>query len=81
MIYNYHTHRCGHATGKEEEYIQYAIKCGIKCLGFSDHIPLKFNDGTESSFRVPTIEGKLYCDEIKLLAEKYKDNIDIKVGF
>ncbi len=83
MDYNYHTHtyRCGHAFGNEEEYIQRAIKCGIKYMGFSDHIPLKFNDGTESAFRVPTDEGKLYCEEIKTLAEKYKDKIDIKVGF
>ena len=54
---------------------------GIKYLGFSDHLPLRFPDGTESSFRVPVSEGKIYCDHIKALAEKYKDKIDISVGF
>ncbi len=83
MIYNYHTHthRCGHASGTEEEYIEAAIKNGIKYMGFSDHMPLKFEDGFESSYRVPTDEGKIYCEEIKALSRKYKDKIDIKVGF
>ncbi|MBQ4516683.1 MAG: histidinol-phosphatase [Clostridia bacterium] len=83
MIYNYHTHthRCGHASGAEEEYIEAAIKNGIKYMGFSDHMPLKFADGSESGYRVPTAEGKIYCEQIKALSKKYKGKIDIKVGF
>ena len=83
MEYNYHTHtrKCGHATGEMEAYVKTAINGGIKYMGFSDHIPLKFTDGTESVFRVPVSEGKIYCDEVKALAEKYKDKIEIKVGF
>ena len=83
MIYNYHTHthRCGHASGTEEEYIITAIENGIKYMGFSDHMPLKFADGSESGYRVPTGEGKLYCEQIKALSRKFKDKIDIKVGF
>ena len=36
MIANYHTHtpRCNHAVGSEEEYVQQALKAGIKILGF-----------------------------------------------
>ncbi len=49
-------------------------------MGFSDHIPLKLSDGTESDFRIPEYEGKAYCDEIKNLREKYKDKIDIYVA-
>lgn len=83
MVYNYHTHthRCGHADGVEEDYIKTAIAGGIKYMGFSDHIPLKFKDGTESAYRVPTSEGKEYCDVIKAFREKYKGKIDIMVGF
>lgn len=83
MIYNYHTHthRCGHAFGTEEEYIVRAIENGIKFMGFSDHIPLRFLDGVESDFRVPVSEGKIYCEEIKMLREKFKDKIEISVGF
>ena len=83
MTYNYHTHtfRCHHASGTPEEYILRAITGGIKRMGFSDHIPLRFSDGFESKFRVCVDEGKAYCQEIKALAEKYRDQIEIKVGF
>ena len=45
MFANYHTYtaRCGHASGREEEYILRAIEGGIKILGFSDHIPLSIH--------------------------------------
>lgn len=83
MEYNYHTHthRCGHASGTEEEYIKRAIENGIKYMGFSDHVPLRFSDGTESGHRIPVSEAESYCSEIKELGEKYKNEIDIKVGF
>lgn len=83
MNYNYHTHtyRCGHATGNEEEYILFAIENGIKYMGFADHFPLKFDDGVEFDFRVPQARAVEYCETIKALAEKYKDKIEIKVGF
>lgn len=83
MNYNYHTHTkyCHHAAGETEEYIINAIKGGIKYLGFSDHIPLKFSDGYESSYRVSVGDAGKYVSEIKELREKYKEEIDIKIGF
>lgn len=83
MTYNYHTHtrRCGHASGTEEEYIQRAIACGIKYMGFSDHAPFVFPDGYESPFRVPIAEAQEYVSELRLLREKYKHQIEITIGF
>lgn len=83
MNYNYHTHtyRCSHATGTEEEYIQRAIKNGIKYMGFSDHIPLKFPNGRQSPYRVPVESAEEYISTIKALSDKYKEQIEIKVGF
>lgn len=83
MDYNYHTHthRCSHASGTEEEYVKRAVENGIKYMGFSDHVPLRFSDGTESGYRVPVSDAKEYCREIKELGEKYKGKLDIKVGF
>ena len=83
MKYNFHTHtiRCNHADGTEEEYIKTAIKNGIEHMGFSDHIPLVFDDGTQSAHRVDVSLGREYCDCIKALRDKYKDEIDISVGF
>lgn len=83
MNYNYHTHtyRCHHAEGTPEEYIKRAIECGVKHMGFSEHIPFKFADGYESRYRLPVKEAELYFSEISALCEKYKDEIDIKIGF
>lgn len=83
MKYNYHTHtfRCHHATGTEEEYVQYAIKNGLQKLGFSDHMPLRFPSGLESSYRVSVDEVPLYVGTVSRLREKYKDRITIHCGF
>ena len=83
MIYNYHTHtyRCGHAVGKEEEYIKRAIEMGVKYMGFSEHFPLKFSDGTQSGYRLAVENIEDYVNQINVLREKYKDQIEIKLGF
>ncbi|MBQ8759231.1 MAG: histidinol-phosphatase [Clostridia bacterium] len=83
MNYNYHTHtkRCGHASGEAEEYIVRAIEGGIKYMGFSDHVPVKFEDGTEGKGKMPFCDAEAYIGEIRALAEKYKNKIDILVGF
>ena len=83
MIYNYHTHteRCHHAVNSDKEYIEQAIKAGIKYLGFSDHAPFMFPDGHESSYRVSVDWADEYIGTIRSLADKYKDRIQISVGF
>ncbi len=83
MTYNYHTHtyRCHHASGDEEAYIQNAIKTGITHMGFSDHIPFEFPDGYQSYYRVPVNETGDYFKVLSALREKYRDKIDIKIGF
>ena len=83
MIYNYHTHtaRCRHAFDTDEEYVLRAIEGGVKYMGFSDHAPFVFHDGHESHYRIPMNEAQDYFNEINRLREKYKDKIDIKIGF
>ena len=83
MDYNYHTHtsRCGHATDNAEDYVLVAIENGIADMGFSEHVPYCLPKGTESGYRVPVAQAVEYCEEIKGLAEKYKDRIRIRVGF
>ena len=83
MDYNYHTHtsRCRHASGTIEEYILRAIECGVKYMGFSDHFPYICTNGEEAGFRVPVSEAYEYVAEVNALRDKYKDKIDIKIGF
>ncbi len=83
MDYNYHTHtyRCRHAKGTEEEYILRAIEGCIRYMGFSDHFPLRYSNGFESKFRVPTESAREYCETLSGLREKYKEQIEIRIGF
>lgn len=82
-MFNFHTHtyRCGHAKGTDEEYVLSAIKMGYDTIGFSDHAPYIFPDGSESGFRVKKKDARDYADSVRALQEKYKDKIDIKLGF
>lgn len=83
MKVNLHTHtfRCHHATGTEEEYIKRAIENGIKVLGFSEHAPFVFPDGHQSSYRLQMEDTKDYFEVLKALRDKYKDQIEIYIGF
>ncbi len=83
MITNLHTHtyRCSHATGTEEEYILRAIENGIQVMGFSEHAPFIFPDGYQSSYRLPMEKAQDYFDTLNNLREKYKDKIEIYIGF
>ena len=83
MDYNFHTHtaRCGHATGEDEAYVLRAIECGIRDMGFSEHMPLAFPDGHESYYRVPKAQVGDYRNSLRALREKYKDKINLHIGF
>lgn len=77
--YHTHTYRCGHAEGKEEEYVLAAIEAGVKVLGFSDHIflPDVEQPGTRGSY----YELDDYIYTIQKLKRKYADKIEIYLGF
>ena len=84
MDYNLHTHtwRCSHATGTEEEYILRAIENGVRYMGFSDHIPFRCADGYEApGVRIPTKQARDYIRDLRTLREKYRDQIEIYIGF
>lgn len=83
MIANYHTHtfRCGHAVGTDREYVENAIKSGIKILGFSDHAPYTFEDGHISCWRIPKEKEEDYVNSITALKEEYKNDIEIHLGY
>ena len=82
MYANYHTHtnRCMHATGVDEDYVKKAIAEGISVLGFSDHSPVYFENGYESSFKMKPSELSEYTASVLSLKEKYKDKIEIHLG-
>lgn len=83
MKFNLHTHttRCGHAKGTDEDYVIAAIDAGYDMMGFSDHAPYVFPKRHKSMFRIQLKDAQGYADSVKALKEKYKDKIDIKLGY
>lgn len=80
---NYHTHtsRCKHAYGTEREFIENAIALGMDTLGFSDHIPCPYKNGFVSNIRMDMKQAEEYVRTIRDLAEEYRRDIAIYVGF
>lgn len=83
MICSLHTHtfRCNHASGTERDYIETAVKAGMKVLGFSDHSPYVFDGDYYSGFRMRPELQKDYVETLLALREEYKGVIDIKIGY
>lgn len=84
MIFNYHTHtkRCNHAVGTEREYVESAIKNGLKILGISDHAPYLFeNSDYYSYFRMQVDELHEYAETVRSLQKEYEKDIRILLGF
>lgn len=79
---NYHTHtwRCNHATGREEHYVENAIRAGLEVLGFSDHSPYLFPKGHISSFRMEPEMLEGYVRKVLQLRESYRGQIEIPLG-
>ena len=80
-IVDYHNHTilCGHAIGEPCEYVEQALKIGLKEIGFSDHAPLVCHDD-------PTITMSLdqlprYHEMIEDVQKEYQDkDITIRLG-
>ncbi len=73
-LFNLHTHS-NFSDGSEppEYYVKQALDYGFKSLGFSDHVPLPF----ENHFAIPENKYLEYANEIRSLQMKYKDQIEI----
>ena len=78
MFANYHTHttRCRHASGTDREYVEAAIKSGVKILGFSDHATFPHR-----SF-VGMLPNELpeYVASIAALREEFENDLQMHIG-
>ncbi|MFZ4399611.1 MAG: histidinol-phosphatase [Bacteroidales bacterium] len=72
--FNFHTHTffCD-GNSEPETYVKQAIALGFHSLGFSGHAPIPLENG----FAIKEEELSDYCDSIRRLCEKYKDEIQI----
>jgi len=83
MYANYHTHTklCNHASGEMKQYVETAIKNGIKILGFSDHNPCVFKSDYYSTHRMLPEEIRIYINNVLALREEYENDIQILLGY
>jgi histidinol-phosphatase (PHP family) len=79
MIADLHNHTvlCKHAEGEIEQYIEKAIENKTKYFGFSDHAPMDF----DPKYRMGFEQMKKYESVILEAKEKYKDKIEILLGY
>lgn len=77
-VYHSHTERCGHASGKDEEFVKSAIKQGVQILCFTDHTPIP--NFSQPNIRMECSKLDEYVSSINFLKEKYKEKIEIHVG-
>lgn len=79
MLVDYHTHNalCKHAEGTLEEYVQYAVKIGLKEIGLSDHTPMPHDWDIEVRMYEEQFWNN-YKPTVLELKEKYKDQITVK---
>ena len=79
MIVDLHNHTplCNHAEGSISQYVEAAIKNGVKYFGFSDHAPMDF----DPKYRMKFDEMKRYEAEASNAKEIYKDKIEILLGY
>lgn len=83
MTANFHTHtfRCNHAGGTDREYVEKAIELGFTELGFSDHMPQLYPDGSDKHFQMKLSEVAEYFESITALKKEYAKDIKIFIGF
>ena len=79
---NFHTHtqRCHHAYGSDEDFVKSAIQNEYKVLGFSDHCCWKYKGLFKSGIRMTIHEFNDYKRSVLSLKEKYKSQIEIRLG-
>lgn len=81
--YHSHTYRCMHSDQDmtDEDYIKDYIKMGFKKIAITDHCPEKNVIDKRPRVRMTYEQRKEYLQTIRALKEKYKDQIEIKVGY
>ncbi len=71
--YHIHTRMCGHAVGEMEEYVEAAIKKGLREIGFADHIPMYFFplEKRDPSIAMREEELSYYMERVREIQKKY----------
>ncbi len=69
--FHIHTKRCKHASGEPQEYVEQAIRMGLKEIAFTDHIPLPH--GFDRAHRMDPDELDDYVNDVLTLQKQYSE--------
>jgi histidinol-phosphatase (PHP family) len=77
-----HHHRCGHARGDLEAYLQRAAERSFAVLGVSDHAPLfaHRDDHPRPGIQMARSEYPHYLREARELQGRYRGALDVRIG-
>ena len=76
--YHMHTPLCGHAVGLPSQYVEQAIKVGLKEIGFSDHAPLVSH--LDPAITMNKQQLPFYHALIEDVKKRFAKKLTIKIG-
>jgi histidinol-phosphatase (PHP family) len=77
-----HTARCGHAGGRDEEYIERAIAQGLAAIAITDHGPFYWLPAAQHDPTLAMAPDELprYVEAVLALKERFRPRIEVLLG-
>jgi histidinol-phosphatase (PHP family) len=77
-----HTARCGHAGGRDEEYVEAAIAAGLSAIAVTDHVPFYWLPAEQHDARLAMATDELprYVDAVLDLRARYAGRVEVLLG-
>lgn len=77
-----HTARCGHAGGRDAEYIEHAVAHGLAAIAITDHVPFYWLPVArhDPTLAMASEELPRYVEAVLALKERYRDRVEVLLG-
>jgi histidinol-phosphatase (PHP family) len=77
-----HTLRCGHAAGRDEEFVEAAIAQGLGAIAVTDHLPFYWlpREKHDPTLAMAPEELPRYVDAVLALKVRYRGRIEVLLG-
>lgn len=75
--YHIHTQLCGHATGQVRDYLECAVRKGLKEIGFSEHAPMPIDGFDDWHIRQGDLE--FYAQVVQVARGDFPD-LEVRIG-
>ena len=83
-LVDFHTHtaRCGHAGGRDEEYVEAAVGRGLAAIAVTDHVPMYWLPAGQhdASLAMAADELPRYVDAVLAMRERYAGRVEVLLG-